>query len=999
MGTSAPTPRSHSPRSDVGVPKVAQVPPPSVDSQAHPCGEASGEVGGIAPVSRGSASQGLVFPETPKSLSDLSRDAEAILKDARAYSQAGLRDAAVQFAAHLSNLNPSKENYSARLADALCVCLTEGRFTSAERKDVYWHAGPAAACTRLWSSSAVISSPALEGMALKTLQYPPTAEPGEDPKPFSDRLEIIQKSVDRLAYFVGREKTPAKGREAAWDALQVVQADIGEVPALAEVVRLPDAALRPLEVARRAEPREGIFAECNRDEVNKVALGKLTDLLVSGDTAQIRAAWEHTARFHKYSLTNRILIMVQDPDATVVASANRWKDHGFDLKDGQKPKSIDIWVPIFGLSKEKEEQGRDGERDDSAKQGGDAKDGGRDEARKQLKGFVLGRVYDVRQVEPIPGVEQKDIYGLQSPALLKQGGDQEALDVMIAALQAEGIRVAFRDNLGTLEPLHHGTSRGGLVEVLDMLPLSEKLRVLAHEWAHEILHQREVEIPDSSDPEKKIKVRRGLSMTRDEKEMEADSTACVVLSYLGADASEATWAYLKGYGIDKARLEAGIPLVLRAADEMRSKLVKAEQTREQAESQEALETAAEVESMAESVSDVKASVRARMERDSERFAAQAARFQATLERFKVGGAKSNLANVNIVTVAMLDAVFEPNDLEDHALDASLASGVYMGVLSSRIMEFGRPIDPKEKLAMLAEVMAEHLESETAKLKAESFSDQQAILDIVGDCRAVRDPWAANRLVAELSSAVANYSRECSGMISAVEKQAIWLAALDPGCPEIGVAQGVIREARERDSAMFGRLLQIQNDAIETMRENLAQNMAAALKPTDSLGRWRTRDWDGNHAVGERFVSNGVYLLLREGLEEGAVAAIAERAGKTPRSIRPEALERVWGERNDYLEAGQEARVLGVLENPSGVSQVVLGAQEPGGFLEIGLPAAHFRTIRHATRFEGVRVNAQRNTVGFLKNGRVVAVAASTPLLETELFQATRSITQVLAQAE
>ena len=90
------------------------------------------------------------------------------------------------------------------------------------------------------------------------------------------------------------------------------------------------------------------------------------------------------------------------------------------------------------------------------------------------------------------------------------------------AARALGVEVGYRP----LPSGVRGWSLGGRIEVLPGLPGQERTAVLAHELAHEILHQAEGRRAARL-------VRPGPRRTKAEKETEADATAYVVLAVLG----------------------------------------------------------------------------------------------------------------------------------------------------------------------------------------------------------------------------------------------------------------------------------------------------------------------------------------------------------------------------------------------------------------------------------------------------------------------------------
>lgn len=73
---------------------------------------------------------------------------------------------------------------------------------------------------------------------------------------------------------------------------------------------------------------------------------------------------------------------------------------------------------------------------------------------------------------------------------------------------------------------HHGTSFGGRIEVDARLDEGDKVAVILHELAHELLHQNE------------------RSASRQQEELEAEAVAYVVSSHFGLKAASANYLAL-----------------------------------------------------------------------------------------------------------------------------------------------------------------------------------------------------------------------------------------------------------------------------------------------------------------------------------------------------------------------------------------------------------------------------------------------------------------------
>lgn len=129
----------------------------------------------------------------------------------------------------------------------------------------------------------------------------------------------------------------------------------------------------------------------NTSEIASKALDALAAALEAGNSAALTACLSVTARFHKYSWTNCLLISMQRPNATHVAGFRAWLGLGRHVRKGEK--GIAILAPIVCKSKR---EAKDQEEDASAI-----------ETASRLAGFRTAYVFDrlsrdFRESRPLP---------------------------------------------------------------------------------------------------------------------------------------------------------------------------------------------------------------------------------------------------------------------------------------------------------------------------------------------------------------------------------------------------------------------------------------------------------------------------------------------------------------------------------------------------------------------------------------------------------------------
>jgi hypothetical protein len=207
------------------------------------------------------------------------------------------------------------------------------------------------------------------------------------------------------------------------------------------------------------------------------------------------------ALFWRYTPLNQFLIRSQRPNATHVMARLKWEAIGRKVKEGEEP--IEVLAPT---------------------------------TPGWATSFIGVPVFDVRQTRG-RRVAKLD---LSLPGASQQWRRLEH------AARALGVEVGYR----TLPSGIRGWSLGGRIEVVPGLSGQERTAVLAHELAHEILHQAEGKRAAEL-------ARPGPRRTKAEKETEADATAYVVLAVLGLPSKAATYIAWQG-GTGQAVLKSMI---------------------------------------------------------------------------------------------------------------------------------------------------------------------------------------------------------------------------------------------------------------------------------------------------------------------------------------------------------------------------------------------------------------------------------------------------------
>lgn len=171
-----------------------------------------------------------------------------------------------------------------------------------------------------------------------------------------------------------------------------------------------------------------------------------------GQSERLGRYLDFTARFHRYSVHNQILIFLQCPNATFVGGYRKWQDMGYQVAKGQK--GIRILAPRPYQVTDKETQ----------------------ETKERL-GFASVSVFDVSQ---LVNVAENPLPQFFTPL----GDEQQELSARLTQVMQEDKIQVGEEETG----LAQGYSSNGHVGVRAGLDSTSRVLTLVHEYAHELLH-------------------------------------------------------------------------------------------------------------------------------------------------------------------------------------------------------------------------------------------------------------------------------------------------------------------------------------------------------------------------------------------------------------------------------------------------------------------------------------------------------------------------------
>lgn len=256
------------------------------------------------------------------------------------------------------------------------------------------------------------------------------------------------------------------------------------------------------------------------DQAKALADTALKDLACELDQGRSDALTRYLAMlatFHNYSFGNVMLILAQRPDASRVAGFATWKTLGRFVRRGEK--GIVIIAPMrIRTSDERDSTDREGDT-------------------QVITRFRAVRVFDLAQTEGD---------SLPEPSAVS-GDPSHSLAMLRSAVVGKGISLDDQDlPLGA-----DGVSRGGRISLRADMEPAHTFSVLAHEFAHELLHHAG-ERPDS----------------KSVRETEAEAVAYVVCRSVGLETNHAASDYIQLYQGDAKTLASSLDRIQKAATEI-----------------------------------------------------------------------------------------------------------------------------------------------------------------------------------------------------------------------------------------------------------------------------------------------------------------------------------------------------------------------------------------------------------------------------------------------
>ena len=258
-----------------------------------------------------------------------------------------------------------------------------------------------------------------------------------------------------------------------------------------------------------------------RKDRNKILLRKLKDLsseLVT-DPDKLKAfADRWRGGFRQYSFYNLLLIAVQKRDATLCAGFQQWKRHKRWVNEGEK--ALWILAPGFVSVKKKNDDGQE------------------EEEGKMLKYFFSVPVFDIDQTS---GQEL-----LIGNTQVQANGD----------LSLEDVSSKFDYPVQVSNGLDDGSTDGKKIRLSHRGNKAQMVACYFHELAHILLDHAK---------------KRGESLAREVRELEAEATAYLVCSCVGIE-NEGAKSYIGHWKGSKEKIDKSALKILGTAEKILRKV-------------------------------------------------------------------------------------------------------------------------------------------------------------------------------------------------------------------------------------------------------------------------------------------------------------------------------------------------------------------------------------------------------------------------------------------
>lgn len=259
-----------------------------------------------------------------------------------------------------------------------------------------------------------------------------------------------------------------------------------------------------------------------RKEAKKEKVNALSEELEKGvisvlDSKEYADYLKFMASFHNYSFNNSLLIYYQSKKlgftASMVKGFQTWKKDGRFVKKGAKAIQIFAPCPVKYNTEVENENGT------------------KEEKEVEYLSFKPTYVFDISQTE---GAEVPHI---TSPLLEKVEGFENLMSLLIE-LAPCGVKF---ENIDIPNTYGYYDIENNYIAVKNGIGETQAVKTLIHEISHAVMHNRKIQ---------------GLeNITKEDREIQAESVAYIISSYLGLETSDYSFGYVASYVGDKEKID------------------------------------------------------------------------------------------------------------------------------------------------------------------------------------------------------------------------------------------------------------------------------------------------------------------------------------------------------------------------------------------------------------------------------------------------------------
>ena len=298
-------------------------------------------------------------------------------------------------------------------------------------------------------------------------------------------------------------------------------------------------------------------------------IDQLVEMISTGVDEFIRSGrftkiLDNLSHFHRYSYNNSLLIVLQKPESSYVASYATWKNK-FNRNVNSGEKGIKIFCPVKYKVKTEETVKKQLELEKQDEQV-EVKE---KSAEKTRLGFKVGYVFDISQTSQIEGKEVVEL----NPVKTLEGSIDDYKNFMKVIREVSPVPVELKEIRGEANGYFDPNAK--LIAIKKDMSEKQTIKTSIHELAHAILHADKYKNDD-------------MGFSRADKEIQAESTAYVVSKHFGIDTSDYSFGYVASWAGDSERIKNNLEVVQGAADriitEMEESFMKLEEEQYEARS-------------------------------------------------------------------------------------------------------------------------------------------------------------------------------------------------------------------------------------------------------------------------------------------------------------------------------------------------------------------------------------------------------------------------------